>query len=58
MNPTSTLRGALIALLLIFTVVPRPPLDVHDIFGMEYADDPQLSPDGERIVYVAGGWTR
>ncbi len=23
-----------------------------DIFGLEYADDPQISPNGERVVYV------
>ena len=23
-----------------------------DVFGLEYASDPQISPDGERIVYV------
>lgn len=25
---------------------------VSDIFGLEYADDPQIAPNGERIVYV------
>ena len=24
----------------------------NDVFGLEYADDPQIAPDGERIVYV------
>ena len=24
----------------------------NDIFGLEYANDPQIAPDGERIVYV------
>lgn len=24
----------------------------QDIFGLEYADDPQIAPDGSRIVYV------
>ncbi len=28
------------------------PLTAHDIFGLEYADAPALSPDGERTVYV------
>lgn len=27
-------------------------LQLADIFHLEYADDPQISPDGERIVYV------
>lgn len=28
------------------------PLELVDIFGLEYADDPQISPDGTRIVFV------
>jgi acylaminoacyl-peptidase len=53
MNPTRVSRSVLSALLLILTSASMAaPLDVHDIFGMEYTDDPQLSPDGERIVYV------
>ncbi len=27
-------------------------LSVEDIFNMEYARDPQISPDGQRVVYV------
>jgi len=27
-------------------------LSVEDIFNMEYATDPQISPDGQRVVYV------
>jgi len=27
-------------------------LDYHDVFGLEYADAPAISPDGERVVYV------
>jgi dipeptidyl aminopeptidase/acylaminoacyl peptidase len=27
-----------------------------DVFGLEYADDPQISPDGRRIVYVRMGF--
>jgi dipeptidyl aminopeptidase/acylaminoacyl peptidase len=30
----------------------RKPLQPMDVFKLEYADDPQISPDGKRIVYV------
>lgn len=29
-----------------------PVLTADDIFALEYADDPQISPDGMRVVYV------
>lgn len=28
------------------------PLDYHDVFGLEYADSPAVSPDGKSVVYV------
>ena len=31
---------------------PKSPLEPTDIFDLEYASDPQISPDGTRIVYV------
>jgi acylaminoacyl-peptidase len=31
---------------------PHKPLDVLDIFNLQLATDPQISPDGTRIVYV------
>src|SRR2546421_8319522 len=30
----------------------KKPLQPMDVFKLEYADDPQISPDGKRIVYV------
>jgi acylaminoacyl-peptidase len=30
----------------------RKPFAAMDVFRLEYADDPQVSPDGKRIVYV------
>jgi dipeptidyl aminopeptidase/acylaminoacyl peptidase len=30
----------------------KKPLELMDVFKLEYADDPQISPDGKRIVYV------
>jgi dipeptidyl aminopeptidase/acylaminoacyl peptidase len=32
----------------------RPPLKAEDIFNMQSVSDPQISPDGQRIVYVRG----
>ncbi len=29
-----------------------PPLSLEDVFSIEYASDPQIAPEGERIVYV------
>src|SRR5262245_19540240 len=31
---------------------PAKPLDVQDIFHLQLATDPQISPDGKRVVYV------
>lgn len=46
-------RGLVAGLLLFAAALPAAePLTVHDIFGLEYADSPRLSPDGEHIVYV------
>src|SRR5438874_39423 len=30
----------------------KKPLQPMDVFKLEYADDPQIAPDGKRIVYV------
>src|SRR5262245_33338958 len=32
----------------------RPGLKAEDIFNLQTASDPQISPDGQRIVYVRG----
>src|SRR5215831_2788370 len=32
----------------------RPALKAEDIFNLQTASDPQISPDGQRIVYVRG----
>jgi dipeptidyl aminopeptidase/acylaminoacyl peptidase len=31
---------------------PSRRFDAHDLFGLEVASDPQISPDGKRIAYV------
>ena len=35
-----------------FTHAGAKPLDYHDVFGLEYADSPAISPDGGQVVYV------
>ena len=29
-----------------------PPLSLEDVFSIEYASDPRIGPEGDRIVYV------
>ena len=31
--------------------IQKQPLDYHDIFELEYANNPQISPDGKMVVY-------
>lgn len=31
---------------------PTRPLELMDVFELEYADDPRISPDGEQVVYL------
>jgi acylaminoacyl-peptidase len=48
-------RAALLVLLFLSPLAAQPgktPLQPMDIFRIQHADDPQLSPDGKRIVYV------
>ncbi|WP_445384885.1 S9 family peptidase [Robiginitalea sp. IMCC44478] len=30
----------------------QTPLELNDIFSMEYVSDPQISPDGSKVVYI------
>lgn len=44
-------------LVLFFVSVPllsqnKSPLELTDIFNMEFVSDPQISPDGTKIIYV------
>lgn len=32
--------------------ITNPPLELLDVFDLEYISDPQISPDGQHIVYV------
>ncbi len=50
-----TLR-ALLALCLIAAIAPisraAPPLAAADVFELQWAADPQISPDGRQVAYV------
>jgi len=57
---TDTLR--LLPLLLLgaawnVTAAP-PPLALEDVFALEYAEDPRISPGGDRIVYIRNSMDR
>ena len=52
-------RHTLFLLTILFLAVPtkllsqqKSNLELLDIFSMEYVSDPQISPDGTRIIYV------
>lgn len=32
-----------------------PPMEYMDVFGLAYASDPQISPDGQHVAYVRRG---
>lgn len=57
---TSFRRAATLALLVLATVATAPaaaraqtrPLQPADLFQLEYAADPQISPDGQWVAYV------
>jgi acylaminoacyl-peptidase len=55
---TAKLRAFLLITLLAAGVATaqskRPALKAEDIFNLQTASDPQISPDGQRIVYVRG----
>lgn len=54
-EPTIRIHAFAIALLLAlapFSDIEARPLDYHDVSGLEYADSPALSPDGDEVVYV------
>jgi acylaminoacyl-peptidase len=52
----SSLCGTAAALLLAaatpLAAADKKPLQLMDVFALRYADGPQVSPDGKRIVYV------
>jgi dipeptidyl aminopeptidase/acylaminoacyl peptidase len=49
----TTLAGLTLALVSGAAAADAPPvLQPMDVFGLEYASDPQIAPDGSRVVYV------
>ena len=52
MSNNRLFRLLIITLLCCWSSVQAEPFVTSDIFGLEYADDPQIAPDGEHVVYV------
>ncbi len=46
----------LVATALVAGHAAAAPLAPMDLFGLEYATDPQVSPDGTRVAYVRNGF--
>ena len=46
------IRTALVLPILAVAVHAAQPLEVMDVFELEYATDAQISPNGEQVVYV------
>ncbi len=49
---SSAFFGLLVSALACLAIAEARPLDYQDVFGLEYADSPAISPDGKRLVYV------
>ena len=43
---------SLLGLVLPFSLAAQSPLSLEDVFRLQYAQDPQISPDGSTIVYT------
>lgn len=52
----ATLATRALALLFLMTFTgfsqQKTPMELTDVFNLEYVSDPQISPDGSRVVYV------
>lgn len=46
------LLTAFILALYPLTAQEKSPMELKDIFDLEYISDPQISPDGDKIIYV------
>ncbi|MEL6705312.1 MAG: S9 family peptidase [Bacteroidota bacterium] len=49
---------AVVLLLVAPAALAQTPFTYADVFELEWADDPQISPDGAQIVYVRTGMDR
>lgn len=52
MGNNKILRVLTLCLTCIGGTVSADTFVASDVFGLEYADDPQIAPDGARVVYV------
>ena len=52
MSNNRLLQLLTITLLCVCSSAQAEPFVTTDIFGLEYANDPQIAPDGESVVYV------
>lgn len=53
---TKSILFCAIALFVQFSAAAQhPPFTNMDVFDLEWVSDPQISPDGQRVVYVRGG---
>lgn len=52
MSRSARFLAALPLLILAAGAAALEPLSLEDVFDLEYADDPRISPDGDRVVYV------
>jgi len=51
----ASLAAATLLLAMVAVAAPERPFERMDVFELEWASDPQISPDGERVVYVRNG---
>ncbi|MGA9572422.1 MAG: S9 family peptidase [Lysobacterales bacterium] len=52
MNKNRLLQFLVIGLVCAIGSVHADSFVANDVFGLEYADDPQIAPDGQHVVYV------
>jgi len=55
MKPASFLTHLILGLIFLNSAVyaqQKTPMELTDVFDLEYVSDPQISPDGTRVVYV------
>ncbi|MEM6327577.1 MAG: S9 family peptidase [Bacteroidota bacterium] len=56
--PSRLLLPLLVAFGSASVVAGQTPFTLADVFELEWAEDPQISPDGEHVVYVRAGMDR
>ena len=56
MNRFYTLLICVFSLQFAFAQAPKLPFQPMDVFALEWASDPQISPDGKQIIYKRNGF--